>query len=145
MSIKIISKNKKSYHDYEILEKYEAGIVLTGAEIKAIRAGKVSLKGAYAKILGGDAKRPNEELFVVNLHISIEKDPERTRKLLMHKQEIRKLIGKTQIKGLALVPTQIYLKKGKAKIELALARGKKIYDKRETIKKRDLERESKKG
>lgn len=140
--IKIVSVNKKAYHDYEILDKYEAGIVLLGTEIKAIRQGRVNLKGSYGKILGG----PNPELFLVGAHIGVQEgdpkgDPIRTRKLLMHRQEINSLIGKLEQKKLTLVPLKIYLKNNQAKIELGLAKGKKLYDKREAIKKRDLERE----
>lgn len=136
--IKIVSVNKKAYHDYEILDKYEAGIVLLGMEIKAIRQGKVNLKGSYGKILGG----PNLELFLVGVHIGVQEgDPIKTRKLLMHRREIGSLIGKLEQKKLTLVPLKIYLKNNQAKIELGLAKGKKLYDKREAIKKRDLEKE----
>ena len=129
-----ISQNKKAWHEYEILEKFEAGIVLTGQEIKAIRAHRVNLSGTFARI-------QNSEAWILNMHISNVDDPERSRKLLMHKGEIQSLIGKTQQKGLALIPLSIYLKKGKAKVEIALARGKKIYDRRDEIKKRDLSRQ----
>jgi len=168
--VKEVSSNKKAYHDYEITDRYEAGIVLTGAEIKAIRAGKVNLTGSHARILHGAIShspfavsqnqkvkgqwlkansqkliaKSQPELFLINMHIGIkEGDPTKTRKLLMHRSEIDKLIGKTQIKGLTLIPTRLYLKKGRAKIELGLGRGKKLHDKRETIKKRDLERSRK--
>lgn len=138
--IKIVSVNKKAYYDYEILDKYEAGVVLLGTEIKAIRQGKVNLKGSYGKILGG----PNPELFLIGAHINAhDGDPQRTRKLLMHRQEINSLIGKLEQKKLTLVPLKIYLKNNHAKIELGLAKGKKLYDKKEAIKKRDLERELK--
>lgn len=128
-----IATNKKAYHEYQILEKFEAGISLTGAEIKAIRAHKVNISGSYAKILRG-------ELWWLGGHISTD-DPERSRKLLVHKKEIDSLIGHTLQKGLTLVPLRLYLKKGKAKLEIGLAKGKKLYDRREEIKKRDLERE----
>ena len=149
--MKEIASNKKAYHEYEITDRFEAGIVLTGVEIKAIRAGKVNLTGSHAKILNQaprDKKKEtnNAELFLINLHIGIkEGDPTRTRKLLMHRSEINKLIGKTNIKGLTLIPTRLYLKKGRAKIELGLGKGKKLHDKRETIKKRDIERSKKRG
>lgn len=137
--MKIVTVNKKAYREFQILEKYEAGIVLTGLEIKAIRAGKVNLQGSFARILT-DLKTGRPELWVVNSHISAGEDPTRSRKLLMHKREISKLIGKTQIKGLTLVPLRLYLKKGKAKLELGLGKGLKIYDKRELLKKKEVER-----
>jgi len=147
---KIIATNKKAYYDYQILEKYEAGIVLTGAEIKAIRAGKVNLTGAYAKVLRRTTDKRTKggaELFLINANIQTldKENATRTRKLLMHRKEIEQLIGKTQEKGLSLLPLSIYLKKGRAKIELGLGRGKKLYDKREMIKKRDLERLQRRG
>lgn len=132
--MKIIAKNRKAYHEYEILEKFEAGIVLTGIEIKSIRHGRVNLSGTFCRI-------QNNELWVLNLHIANTLEPERTRKLLVHKNEIKSLIGKTKQKGLTLVPLSLYIKKGKAKLEIAFVRGKKIYDQRETIKKRDIKRQ----
>lgn len=142
--MKIISINKNAYHNYEILEDFEAGIVLKGSEIKAIRGGRVNLKGAHAKILYGEKHNP--ELFLINANIATkdETDNSRTRKLLVHKKEISHLIGKTQEKRLTLIPTKIYLKRGKAKIIIAIGRGKKLHDKREVIKKRDLDRQMKK-
>ena len=139
--IKIIAKNNKAYHDYFIEEVYEAGLVLTGTEIKSLRQGRVNLKESYAKIEKG-------EVFIYNMHISpyeqgnrYNVDPLRERKLLLHKQEIRKLIGYTTQKGLTLVPLQIYInEKGLVKMEIAVARGKKLYDKREDIAKRDAGR-----
>jgi SsrA-binding protein len=138
---KIIATNKKARHDYFIEEVYEAGIVLTGTEIKSIRQGKVNLKESFAKIEG-------EEIIVYQMHISpydhgnrFNVDPVRPRKLLLHRQEIRKLIGYTTQKGLTLVPLNLYInEKGKAKMEIAVARGKKLYDKREDIAKRDSDR-----
>jgi len=130
-----IAQNKKAWHEYEILEKFEAGIVLTGQEIKAIRAHRVNLTGSFARIQGNEA-------WVLNMHIANVDDPERSRKLLLHKAEIQSLIGKTQQKGLALIPLSLYLKKGKAKLQIALARGKKIYDRRDELKKRDLSRQT---
>lgn len=148
--MKEIAASRKAYHDYEISDRFEAGIVLNGMEIKAIRAGKVNLTGAHAKILtikqGNKVTIIKPELYILNLHIGVKTgDHTRTRKLLMHRSEIDKLIGKTQIKGLTLIPTRLYLKNGRAKIELGLGRGKKLHDKRETIKKRDLDRARKKG
>ena len=130
-----IAQNKKAWHEYEILEKFEAGIVLTGQEIKAIRAHRVNLTGSFARI-------HNNEAWVLNMHIANVDEPERSRKLLMHKAEIQSLIGKTQQKGLSLIPLSLYLKKGKAKLQIALARGKKIYDRRDELKKRDLFRQT---
>ncbi|MFA6492577.1 MAG: SsrA-binding protein SmpB [Patescibacteria group bacterium] len=132
--MKIIAQNKKAYHEYEILEKFEAGLVLNGTEIKSIRNGRVNLSGTFCRI-------QNNELWVLNLHIASTLEPERTRKLLVHKSEIKSLIGKTQQKGLTLIPLSLYIKKGKAKLEIALVRGKKIHDQRETIKKRDTKRQ----
>lgn len=139
--IKIVAQNKKAQHDYFIEQTLEAGIVLTGTEVKSIRAGKVSLKDSYASI-------DNGEVYIIGMHISpyekgniFNKDPLRDRKLLLHKYEINKLIGYTQQKGMALVPLKVYFKKGKVKVELAVAKGKKLYDKREDIARRDAERE----
>lgn len=138
---KVVAQNKKARHDYEIEETYEAGIVLTGTEIKSIRAGKVNLKDSYARIKDG-------EVFLLNMHISpyeqgnrFNHDPVRTRKMLLHKKEINKLIGLTKEKGYTLVPLKLYLKNGWAKVDLAVAKGKKLYDKREAMKKRDAQRE----
>lgn len=133
--MKPIAQNKKAWHEYEILEKFEAGIVLTGQEIKAIRSGRVSLAGTFCRI-------QNNEAYVLNMHLGNIDEPEKTRKLLLHRSQIQNLLGKTQQKGFALIPLSLYIKKGKAKLEIALARGKKIYDKRETIKKKDLRRQA---
>ncbi|MEB3831942.1 SsrA-binding protein SmpB [Phormidium sp. CCY1219] len=140
--IKIVSDNRQVRHLYEILETYEAGVELKGTEVKSIREGKVNLRDGYAVLRGG-------ELWLINVHISpyqtaslyFNHDPRRSRKLLLHRWEIRKLIGKVEQKGLTLVPTKMYLKRGLVKVEIALARGKKIYDKRETLKKRAEKRE----
>ncbi len=143
ITMKIISTNKKAYHDYEILEKLEAGIELKGSEIKAIRSGRVNLKGSHARIMQNSKSKNNLELFIINLHIATQDntDNSRTRKLLVHKKEINRLIGKTQEKKLTLIPTKIYLKHGKAKVEIAVGRGKKLHDKREQIKKKDADRQ----
>ena len=138
---RIIANNKKARHDYFIEEVYEAGMVLTGTEIKSIRQGKVNIKESYAKIENG-------ELIIQGMHISpyeqgnrFNVDPVRPRKLLLHKQEIKKLIGLTTIKGLTLIPLNIYInEKGLAKMELAVARGKKLYDKRDDIARRDADK-----
>jgi len=129
-----VAQNKKAHFEYEILEKFEAGIVLTGQEIKSIRAGRVNLSGTFCRI-------QKEETWILNMHIANTAEPERSRKLLLHKTEIQSLLGKTQQKGLALIPLSLYLKKGKAKLEIALARGKKLHDRREQIKERDINRQ----
>jgi len=139
---KVITKNKKAFFDYHIEETIEAGLVLTGNEIKSIRLGRVNLKDSFARIMGG-------ELFLLNVHISpyemadgfAPPDPERRRKLLVHRREIKRLIGKTKIKGFTLVPTKLYFKRGKVKVEVALARGKTHYDKRDSIKRKESDRE----
>lgn len=141
---KVLAQNKKAYHDYFIEETYEAGIVLQGTEIKSIRAGRTNLKDSYAQIKNG-------EVFLMGMHISpyeqgnrFNHDPLRTRKLLLHKKEINKLIGETKIAGYSLIPLKLYLKNGFAKVLLGLGKGKKNYDKRESLKqkeaKRDIER-----
>lgn len=138
---KIIANNKKARHDFFIDEVYEAGIVLTGTEIKSIRQGKVNIKESYARIENG-------EVIIYGMNISpydhgniFNVDPVRPRKLLLHKKEIRKLIGYTTVKGLTLIPLNLYLNRdGRAKMELAVARGKKLYDKRHDIAKRDADR-----
>ncbi len=139
-NIKTIAKNPNAYHNYEILEKIECGIVLYGTEIKSIRKGKVNLKDSFAKIYNG-------ECFVIGMHISPyefgninNKDPLRDKKLLLNKSEINKLIGKVQTKGYSLVPISIYFKGSLVKLELGIGKGKKLYDKRETIAKKDAER-----
>ena len=137
-------QNKKAKFDYEIIDTYEAGIVLTGTEIKSIRAGKAQLKDSYAVIRNG-------EVFLLNMHIShyeqgniFNHNETRTRKLLLHKKEILKLRDKVEVGGLTLVPIKLYFKENKAKIMLGIAKGKKSYDKRETIKQRDIDRDLKK-
>lgn len=138
---KTVVTNRKARHFYDILETIEAGIVLQGTEVKSLRQGKVNIGDAYARIKDG-------EVWLVDMHISPYEhgnvhnhDPLRPRKLLLHKQEIKRLLGKVQERGLTLIPLRIYFKRGKAKVELAVARGKKIYDRREAIKRRDQERE----
>lgn len=139
--VKIVCQNRKAYHDYEILETYEAGLVLKGTEVKALRQGKANLKDSYVII-------KDEEAYLLNCHISpyshgniMNHDPLRTRKLLLHKKEILKLMGKAAIKGYTIIPLKIYFKGPWAKVEIALARGKKIYDKRAKIKEKEMERE----
>lgn len=139
-NIKLIAKNPTAYHNYEILDKIECGIVLTGTEIKSIRNGKINLKDSYANIKSG-------ECYVYSMHISpyefgniYNKDPLRDRKLLLNKSEINKLIGKIQTKGYSLVPICAYFKGSKVKIELGIGIGKKLYDKRQALAKKDAER-----
>ncbi|MCX6807099.1 MAG: SsrA-binding protein SmpB [Candidatus Berkelbacteria bacterium] len=131
--MKIITVNKKAYHDYQVLETYETGVVLTGKEVRAIRNGRVNLKATFARIF-------NDELWLLNAHISTD-DPVRTRKLLVKKEELKRLIGKIQEKNLTLIPLKMYFKNNRVKIELGLCQGLRSYDKREKIKKRDVERE----
>ncbi len=145
MGEKVVCQNKKAFHDYFIEEKYEVGIVLQGTEVKSLRLGKANLKDSYVDI-------QNEEAFLKNAHISpypyghqFNHDPERTRKLLLHKRELRRLMGKTHERGYTLIPLKIYLKNSKIKIEIGLAKGKTLYDKRETIKKRTADREMEKA
>ena len=141
MSEKVLARNRKASHDYFLLEKYEAGLALQGSEIKAIRAGQISLKEAYVRTDGRQA-------WLVNAHIApydpasrANHNPLRERKLLLHRKEIAELQEEVQRKGNTIVPLQVYLKEGRAKLEIAVARGKKKYDKREDIAKRDAERE----
>jgi len=143
--IKILSDNRQAGHNYFLLERWEAGVVLTGTEVKAARAGKIQLRDAYAEISGNEA-------WLVNAHISeyshgnqFNHNPVRKRKLLLHRQEIDKLLGKTQNKGLTLVATKLYLKEGLVKCEIALAQGKKQYDKRDVERKRVQEAEAREG
>ena len=141
MTQKTISLNRKAYYNYSIQDSIEAGLALTGTEIKSIRAGKVNLRDAYAKPEGG-------ELWLLNAHIAYygggnryNHEPTRPRKLLLHRQQINGLAGKVMEKGFTLVPLKLYIKDGIAKVELGLAKGKKIYDKRDSIARRDAERE----
>lgn len=141
-TMKLVANNKKAYHDYFIEEKIECGIALHGTEVKSLRMGKCSIKEAFIRI-------ENAEVFVYCMHVSpyekgniFNKDPLRVKKLLLHKQEINKLLGKIKEKGYTLVPLQVYFKDGKAKVEIGLARGKKLYDKREDIAKKDARRET---
>jgi len=142
MDIKVVSTNKKARFEFFIIETYEAGLVLKGTEIKSVRSGQISLQEAYVRTNGA-------EIWLVGAHIApyehasaYQHDPKRDRKLLMHKKEIRKLFDEVRIKGMTLVPIRVYLKGGRAKLEIGLAKGKKQYDKREAIKERDVERES---
>jgi SsrA-binding protein len=139
--IEPIARNKRARHDYHILDTWEAGLVLTGTEVKSLREGRANITDAYGTIRDG-------EMFLLNLHISpyerggyTNHEPTRTRKLLLHRKEIRRLIGAVEREGLTLIPLEIYFKKGVAKVALALGKGKKLHDKRETERSRDAERE----
>ncbi len=141
-TIKLIANNKKAYHDYYIEEKYEAGLSLHGTEVKSLRMGKCSIKEAYVRIEDG-------EIFIYGMHISpyekgniFNRDPLRVRKLLLHKSEIGKLAGKVAVRGYTIMPLRVYFKGNHAKIEIGLARGKKLYDKRKDIAKKDQRREA---
>lgn len=145
MGEKLICQNKKAFHNYFIEETYQAGISLLGSEVKSLREGKVNLGDSY-----GDIKR--SELFLVDAHISpylqanrLNHNPLRTRKLLLHKKEIKRLIGKVEQKEYTLIPVKLYFVNGKVKVDLALAKGKKLFDKRETLKKKTMEREMERG
>lgn len=138
----IITENRKAFHDYHLIETFEAGVVLLGTEIKAIREGRVNLRDSFARLEDG-------EVFLYNVNISpyshrgyAEHEPLRRRKLLLRREEIRKLIGRTVEKGMTLVPVRMYYKKGRVKVAVSLAKGKKEYDKRETIKRREVDRET---
>ena len=141
-STKLIANNKKAYHDYFILDTYEAGIALHGTEVKSLRMGKCSVKESFIRVENG-------EVFIYGMHISpyekgniFNKDPLRPRKLLLHKAEINKMLGKTKKKGMAIVPLKVYFKGSLVKVEIGLARGKKLYDKRNDIAKKDQQREA---
>jgi SsrA-binding protein len=139
---KLLSDNRHAGHDYHLLERYEAGVALTGTEVKAAKSGKVQLKDSFAEVQGNEA-------WLLNAHISQyshgnreNHEPARRRKLLLHRAEIDKLLGKTREKGLTLIPTKMYLKNGRIKLELAVAKGKKLHDKRESERKREMEAEA---
>ena len=139
---RVIADNRKARHDYHLLETFEAGVALQGTEVKAIREGRVNLRDSFARVEGG-------EVWIYNVHISpyshrgyADHEPTRRRKLLLHRQEIRKLIGKTVEKGMTLVPLQVYFKNGPVKVTVSLAKGKQTHDKREAIRKRETERET---
>jgi len=145
MGVKLVCQNKKARHDYFIDEVMEAGMVLLGAEVKSLREGRASLVDSYARVKRG-------EVFVYNVHITpyshshhVKLDPLRPKKLLLNKKEIKRLIGKTEEKGYTLIPTKIYFTRGRAKIEVALAKGKRKYDKRHALKERELKREAEEG
>jgi SsrA-binding protein len=139
---RIVAENRKAFHDYHVVETFEAGVVLQGTEVKSIREGRVNLRDSYARVENG-------EVFIYNVHISAyshrgyaDHEPTRRRKLLLHRQEIRKLIGKTVEKGMTLVPLKVYFKNNRIKVAVSLAKGKQPHDKREAIKKRESDRET---
>lgn len=141
-SVKLIANNKKAYHDFFILDTYEAGIALHGTEVKSLRMGKCSIKESFIRI-------DNGEVFIYGMHVSpyekgniFNKDPLRVKKLLLHKSEINKLLGKIKEKGMSIVPLKVYLKGSLVKVEIGLAKGKKLYDKRDDIAKKDQQREA---
>ena len=141
---KLIANNKKAYYDYFIEDKYEAGLVLHGTEVKSLRMGKCSIKESYVQIING-------EVYIINMNITpyekgniFNRDPLRPKKLLLHKQEINKLAGKTSQQGYTIVPLQVYISNGKMKIEIGVGKGKKNYDKRDSIAKKDQHREAQK-
>ena len=141
-NVKLVANNKKAYHDYFILETFEAGIALSGTEVKSIRMGKCSIKEAFVRVEKG-------EVFIYGMNISpyekgniFNKDPLRVRKLLLHRSEINKLLGKTKEQGITIMPLKVYLKGSLVKVEIGLARGKKLYDKRQDIAKKDQKREA---
>jgi SsrA-binding protein len=145
MGEKLICQNKKAWHNYSIEDRYQAGIALLGTEVKSLREGRANLGDSYGKIKNG-------EVFLVDAHINpynfgnrFNHDPLRTRKLLLHKREIRRLIGKVQEKGFTLIPLRLYFSNGRAKVELGLAKGKKLFDKRETLKRKTMERDMERG
>lgn len=142
---RLLADNRKAHHDYHILHTYEAGIVLLGTEVKSIREGRVNLRESFARVEGG-------EVFIYNIHVSpyshrgyADHEPTRRRKLLLHKSEIRRLIGKTVERGMTLVPVRMYLKNGRVKVVVGVAKGKKLYDKRETLRRREAERETRRA
>ena len=139
--VKMVCQNKKAGHDFYLDEFIEAGMVLLGPEVKSLREGRANLVDSYARVKRG-------EVFLYNMHISpypfahgADLDPRRTRKLLLNRKEIKRLIGKTEVKGYSMIPTKVYFKRGRAKVEIALARGKKKYDKRRSLKEKELKRE----
>jgi SsrA-binding protein len=142
---KLVARNRKARHEYEILDTHEAGIVLKGPEVKSVRAGQLAFRDAFARVEGG-------EIWLYNLHISpyeqanrANEDPDRVRKLLMHREEIRRLLSKTEAKGLTLIPLEIYFRKENVKVLLGVARGRRLYDKREKLKKQTQDREAKRA
>jgi SsrA-binding protein len=142
---KVVGRNRKARHEYEILDTYEAGMVLKGPEVKSLRAGQLAFRDAFARVENG-------EIWLYNLHIApyeeanrANEEPDRVRKLLLHREEIRRLVGKTEQKGLTLIPLEVYFRNGKAKVVLGLAKGRHLYDKREKLKKQTQDREARRA
>ncbi|MDO4501061.1 MAG: SsrA-binding protein SmpB [Erysipelotrichaceae bacterium] len=142
MGIKEVAVNRKAYHDFEILDKYEAGMCLLGTEIKSVRKGKVQLKESYVSFVGGEAIVKGMNIAQYDMGNRFNHDETRERKLLLHKSEIRKLASKVKLQGLTVIPLKMYLKDGRAKLEIGLARGKTLYDKREDDKLKSMQREA---
>ena len=142
MGIKIIANNKKAYHDYFIEDTWEAGLVLTGTEIKSIRAGQVSLKESFCRIRGGEAYIDNMNISVYEQGNRNNHEPTRSRKLLLHRLEIEKIFNRVEVRGYTLIATKLYLKDGRAKLEIGIGRGKQNYDKRDTLKRQQATREA---
>ena len=145
MSIKIITENKKAWFDYEILDKYEAGLVLQGSEVKSLRDGQANLKDAFVAFRGSEAYLQNAHVAVYQASSYNNHEPERLRKLLLNQKELEEIYGALRERGLTCVPLKVYFKGGKAKLQIALVKGKKTHDKRESIKKRDVAMEMKKS
>jgi SsrA-binding protein len=142
---KVVGRNRKARHEYEILDTHEAGIVLKGPEVKSLRAGQLAFRDAFARVEGG-------EIWLYNLHIApyeqasrADQDPDRVRKLLLHREEIRRLVSKTEEKGLTLIPLEVYFRNGNVKVLIGVARGRRLYDKREKLKKQTQDREAKRA
>ena len=140
-NFKVVATNRKAGHEYFLLERYEAGIALQGSEIKSIRAGQISLAEAYIRVDGDEAWLEDAHIAPYEQAGQFNHEPRRPRRLLLHRREIRQLWNEVRQKGMTIVPTRVYLKNGRAKLEIAVAKGKKLYDKRQTIAKRDAERE----
>lgn len=140
-NIKIVATNKKANFNYEIIESYEAGVVLTGTEIKSVRNGKISINDSYCVVKNGEVLMINSHIEEYDFGNRFNHEPKRTRKLLLHKQEINRIVGKVSERGFTIIPLKAYLKNGKLKIEIALCKGKNTIDKKETLKERDLKRQ----
>ncbi len=141
MSNKVVANNRKAHFEYFLLDRFEAGISLAGTEIKSVRAGQISLAEAYVEVTERDAWLVNSHIAPYEAASRFNHDPKRARRLLLHRKEIRQLFDSVRQKGVTIVPTQVYLKDGRAKVEIAIAKGKKLYDKRDVMSKRDAERE----
>jgi SsrA-binding protein len=141
MSNKVVANNRKAHFEYFLLDRFEAGIALAGSEIKSVRAGQISLAEAYVEVTDHDAWLVNSHIAPYEAASRFNHDPKRPRRLLLHKKEIREMFDSVRQKGVTIIPVQVYLKDGRAKVEIALAKGKKLYDKRDVMAKRDAERE----